>query len=184
MPPPPDRRSLEKPRVLPTRVALVAWLAQTNPIWRPQVLRKTTFLLAAISAMLCLGFASLAYAGEDDDEDEPPAPQQTQTVPPPPAPEPAPQPAPSGGGDSNQSGGDSNQGGADSNQGAGSPTSSQTTQVADTQVSAVPVGGVQAGGGGTAAADGSSAGLLGLGGLVLIATAGGGFVLRRRPDGT
>jgi hypothetical protein len=50
------------------------------------------------------------------------------------------------------------------------------------QVSTVPVGSVQAGGGAMAEAP-SQAGLLGLGAaLVLVATTGGGLVLRRRRD--
>jgi hypothetical protein len=148
------------------------------------MLRKTTFLLASISAMLCLGFASLAYAGEDgDDDDQPPAPPvQTAPVPPPPAPKPAPKPAPqpeqksSGSGES----GPSSESGSSNRE--GQSTSPTPSPVADTQVSSVPVGGVQAGGGATAD-EGAATGLLGLGaGLVLVALAGGGLALRRRPD--
>jgi hypothetical protein len=50
------------------------------------------------------------------------------------------------------------------------------------QVSAVPRGGVQAGGG-AMGEQASQAGLIGLGaGLVLVATAGGGLAIRRRRE--
>jgi hypothetical protein len=59
----------------------------------------------------------------------------------------------------------------------------QSQPVARTiQVSTVPRGGVQAGGG-AMAEEASQAGLIGLGaGLVLVATAGGGLALRRRRE--
>ena len=167
--------------------------------------RRMLTLTATLSAALCLMPASLAVAGEDDPTPPPPppaeqpVPQPVPVVPqpvPPPAPAPAPvaQPAPAP------------QPAAPApaptpkakarptpvhrtvhqrrQSGSSAPVTHTTLRpVATTiQVSTVPVGSVQAGGGATAETP-SHAGLLGLGaGLVLVATAGGGLALRGRRE--
>jgi hypothetical protein len=154
------------------------------------MLRRTLYTTASVSALLAIAFSSAAYAGEDDDPALPaPPPPTTPTTPVPPPPPPAtkPQPKPeqhkkheSGGQSGGQSG--SNSG---SNETAAQETQSVSPQfqvAGTTQVSTTPVGAVQAGGGGTAEGSSGSA-LLGLGaGFMLVATAGGGLALRRRPD--
>jgi outer membrane biosynthesis protein TonB len=167
--------------------------------------RRMLTLTATLSAALCLIPASLAVAGEDDPTPPPPPPAEQpvpqpvpvvpQPVPPPaPAPAPVPQPAPAP------------QPAAPApaptpkakarptpvhrtvhqrrQSGSSAPVTHTTLRpVATTiQVSTVPVGSVQAGGGATAETP-SHAGLLGLGaGLVLVATAGGGLALRGRRE--
>ena len=161
--------------------------------------RRMLTLTATLSAALCLVPASLAVAGEDDPAPPPPPPAEqpvpepvpvvTQPVPepapsPPPAPEPAPAPpAPAPTPKAKARPKPVHRTAHQRHQsGSSAPVTHTTLQpVAKTiQVSTVPVGSVQAGGGATAETP-SHAGLLGLGaGLVLVATAGGGLALRGR----
>jgi hypothetical protein len=105
-----------------------------------------------------------------------------EDCPPPAAEQPAPQPKPEEQPEKREAGGS----GGES---AGSPPREAPTQVVQgttavaqgVDTGTIPTGGIQAGAGGTAD-DGSSAGLVGGTALVLIALAGGGFALRRRPE--
>src|SRR3954468_11172165 len=165
------------------------------------MLRRISVLAASAVVALSLALASSAYAGEDDTTTQPapppPPPTQTQPVPPPTQtqpvqPKPKPKPKPKKKHKKHRSGsnsGNTNKGGT---QVQGTiqhqitvqrPTVSQFSNresSEETQVSTVPRGGVQAGGG-AMADDASQTALLGLGaGLILLATAGGGLALRRR----
>jgi outer membrane biosynthesis protein TonB len=167
--------------------------------------RRMLTLTATLSAALCLMPASLAFAGEDDPVAPPPPPAEqplpqpvpqvdAQPVPEPaPAPQPAPPvavpapaPAPKAKAKPKPIPRTVHERRQSSSSGRSAPVTHTILQAqpvaTPTQVSTVPVSGVQAGGGAMAQAP-TQAGLLGLGaGLVLVATAGGGLALRRRRE--
>src|SRR3954453_6933950 len=149
------------------------------------MIRRILILTASVSAALSLALASSAYAGEDDTP-PPPAAPPTQTHPPPPPPPPKPKPKHKAQHESGPSGESRPSQNTSSPQTTVQrptvPTTSvvQAHPVTETQVSTVPRGGVQAGGG-AMADDASHGALLGLGaGLMLLGTAGAGLTLRRR----